>query len=92
MTVTTDAQGPAEVFVNLGRAGTDSFALAEAIGRLLSVILRLEKLGTSTERLELAIEQLHGIGGRHGYVSVPHAVAEALKIAEQACKTSQTEL
>ncbi|OYV58079.1 MAG: hypothetical protein B7X01_04070, partial [Acidiphilium sp. 21-62-4] len=37
----SDEEGPMEVFVNVGRAGSDIAALAEALGRLISLNLRL---------------------------------------------------
>ncbi len=37
ITVNSDEDGPLEVFVNVGRAGSDVAALAEAMGRLVSV-------------------------------------------------------
>jgi len=33
--------GPPELFINVGRAGSDVAALAEALGRLVSLQLRL---------------------------------------------------
>ena len=54
---------PFEVFVRLGKAGSDLEADAEAIGRLLSLILRLPSPMTREERLREVIDQLEHIGG-----------------------------
>lgn len=71
---------PFEVFVVFGKAGSDTTAFAEAIGRLTSLSLRC---GIP---IELVISQLEGIGGRssHGFgpkrvLSVPDALAKLLK-------------
>lgn len=52
-----------EVFVGVGKRGSQTHAFAEALGRLVSLILRLEELGSRTERVELVIDELYGIGG-----------------------------
>lgn len=55
---------PLEVFVNVGKAGSDIAADAEAIGRLITLCLRISSPNFSTEEVaELVIEQLDGIGG-----------------------------
>jgi ribonucleoside-diphosphate reductase alpha chain len=54
---------PFEVFVRLGKAGSDLEADAEAIGRLLSLILRLPSPMTRENRLREVIDQLEHIGG-----------------------------
>lgn len=82
ITMTFDDEGPAEVFVNVGKAGSESFAISEALGRLISTILRLSCLGTPQERLAIVIDQLEGIGGTptgRNVRSVPDAVAYVLK-------------
>lgn len=56
---------PFEVFITVGKAGSDTAALAEAIGRLISLSLRLPSNLTERERLQLVVEQLEGIGGAH---------------------------
>lgn len=76
---------PFEVFVRLGKAGSDLEADAEAIGRLLSLILRLPSPMTREERLREVIDQLEHIGGSRfsGFGpervrSLPDAIARAL--------------
>jgi len=54
---------PLEVFVSVGKAGTDITADAEAIGRLISLALRVEAVMPPRDRLALIAKQLHGIGG-----------------------------
>jgi ribonucleoside-diphosphate reductase alpha chain len=76
---------PFEVFANVGKAGSDTASVSEAMGRLVSLILRLPSPLTPTERLREVVGQLKGIGGgRHlGYGrarirSLPDAVAQVL--------------
>lgn len=85
VTLNSDQDGPLEVFLNIGKAGSDVNALSEAIGRLLSMALRLPSFIPAQERLELLIQQLEGIGGSRfvGFganrvLSLPDAVAKAL--------------
>jgi ribonucleoside-diphosphate reductase alpha chain len=54
---------PFEVFCNVGKAGSDTAAVSEAIGRLISLILRLPSPMTASERMGQVVEQLAGIGG-----------------------------
>jgi len=64
--VTINANGdnqPLEVFVNVGKAGSDIAADAEAIGRLISLNLRIASSSSPQEVLTQVIDQLEGIGG-----------------------------
>ncbi len=64
VTVNRNGSGePFEVFCNVGKAGSDTAAVSEAIGRLISYTLRLPSHMTPTERLEEIVDQLAGIGG-----------------------------
>jgi ribonucleoside-diphosphate reductase alpha chain len=54
---------PFEVFCNVGKAGSDTAAVSEAIGRLISLALRMPSPLSPTERLEQVVSQLAGIGG-----------------------------
>ena len=54
---------PFEVFINSAKAGSDTAAVSEAIGRLISQILRQASPIEPLKRLELVIQQLNGIGG-----------------------------
>lgn len=86
ITVNNDEDGePFEVFCNIGKAGSDITAVAEAIGRLISTILRLPSSLPPRERLQQVVDQLQGIGGgRHlGFGprrvrSLPDAIAQVL--------------
>jgi ribonucleoside-diphosphate reductase alpha chain len=54
---------PFEVFCNVGKAGSDTAAVSEAIGRLISLVLRLPSPMTPSDRMGQVVEQLAGIGG-----------------------------
>lgn len=86
VTINEDENGePLEVFVNVGKAGSDIAAIAEALGRMISTTLRMRGAVSAKRRaLEIA-EQLSGIGGRRsvGYgankiMSLPDAVGAAI--------------
>jgi ribonucleoside-diphosphate reductase alpha chain len=77
---------PFEVFLNVGKAGSDVAAVSEALGRLISLILRLPSPLDPNERLEEVIDQLAGIGGGRSLGfganrvrSLPDAVAQVLR-------------
>ncbi len=85
ITVNSDDAGPLEVFISVGRAGSDIAALAEALGRLISLNLRLPSPIPTEERLQLIAGQMRGIGGSRSIgfgaervLSLPDAVAQAL--------------
>jgi ribonucleoside-diphosphate reductase alpha chain len=76
---------PFEVFLNVGKAGSDVHADAEALGRLISMILRLPSPLTPRERVEQIVKQLDRIGGRRDagmgparVRSIPDAIAQVL--------------
>ena len=80
VTINEDAQGPFEVFAQLGKAGGFFSAQTEAITRMISLALR------SNVAIEEIIEQLKGIRGpdvtfsQEGMVfSLPDAVAKVLE-------------
>ncbi len=54
---------PREVFVLLGRAGSETQSFCEGLGRMVSMLLRVPSDLSPTERLALAAAQLKGIGG-----------------------------
>jgi ribonucleoside-diphosphate reductase alpha chain len=79
-------QQPFEVFINTAKAGSDTAAVSEAIGRSLSYILRLTSPVAPRERMEEIIRQFAGIGGGRplGFGpnrvrSLPDGVAQALR-------------
>ena len=54
---------PFEVFINTAKAGSDTAAVSEAIGRLLSYVLRIASPVEPAKRLREMTNQLLGIGG-----------------------------
>ena len=54
---------PFEMFINTAKAGSDTAAVSEAIGRLVSYILRLASPVEPTKRMREVLRQLAGIGG-----------------------------
>ena len=52
-----------EVFINVGRAGSDISADAEAIGRLISLAFRIPSNFSSSQVAQKVVSQLRGIGG-----------------------------
>src|SRR5947209_14927358 len=59
----TEDGEPFEVFVQVGKGGSDTMAVAEALGRLISLTLRLPSPLTPQRRLEEVISQLSRVGG-----------------------------
>jgi ribonucleoside-diphosphate reductase alpha chain len=81
----TPVGDPFEVFVQVGKAGSDTMAVAEALGRLISLVLRLPSPLSAQRRLEEVISQLSRIGGGQptGFgaakvLSLPDALARTL--------------
>jgi len=77
---------PFEVFINTAKAGSDTAAVSEAIGRSLSYILRMSSPIPPRQRLEEMFHQYAGIGGRRplGFGpnrvrSLPDGIAQALQ-------------
>ncbi|ANE49070.1 ribonucleoside-diphosphate reductase [Paenibacillus swuensis] len=75
---------PGEIFLNVGKAGSDVFAMAEALGRVCSLFLRY---GDHGNKVLLLIKHLKGIGGSgaigfgpNRVESIADAVAKALEI------------
>lgn len=54
---------PFEAFINTAKAGSETAAVSEAIGRLISYILRMASPTKPTDRLREVVRQLGGIGG-----------------------------
>lgn len=87
VTINQDEAGePLEVFINIGRAGSDVAAMADALGRTISTALRFRGALAPRERVKEIAEQLSGIGGRNtvGFGpnkvrSLPDAVSMALE-------------
>ena len=82
-----ETDSPVETFINIGRAGSDVQAMAEALGRVISKSLKMGSNLTGKERAILMIEQLQGIGGSRSVgfgaeriLSLPDAIAKALSL------------
>ncbi|MFN8385385.1 MAG: adenosylcobalamin-dependent ribonucleoside-diphosphate reductase [Anaerolineales bacterium] len=54
---------PFEAFINTAKAGSETAAVSEAIGRLISYILRMTSTVKPTDRMREIVRQLIGIGG-----------------------------
>jgi ribonucleotide reductase alpha subunit len=54
---------PFEVFINTAKAGSETAAVSEAIGRMISYLLRLASPVEPLNRLREVVRQLSGIGG-----------------------------
>lgn len=86
VSINSDPEGnPFEVFINVGKAGSDITADAEAMGRLISIALRIPSAYPSRQVAQQIVNQLSGIGGSdslgfgNGRIrSLPDAVAKAL--------------
>ena len=99
VTINSDDHGPLEVFVNVCKAGSDIAALAEALGRLISLNLRVLSPLSQTDRAKEIAEQLRGIGGSRSVGfgmqqvrSLPDAVARALEMHLEALEAEQEEV
>ncbi len=76
---------PFEVFIQTAKAGSDTAAVSEAIGRMISYNLRLASPISPRDRLKEVVNQLSGIGGGRplGFgpqrvLSLPDGVAQVL--------------
>jgi ribonucleoside-diphosphate reductase alpha chain len=76
---------PFEVFLHTSKAGSETAAVSEAIGRLISYVLRLSSPVPPRQRLQEIVRQLGGIGGGRplGFgaqrvLSLPDGVAQVL--------------
>lgn len=86
ITVNEDEKGdPFEVFITIGKAGSEIAAMAEALGRMISTTLRFGNHKPPIERAKEIMEQLKGIGGGRSVGfgpnkirSLPDAVARAI--------------
>lgn len=86
ITINQDENGnPIEVFINIGKAGSDIAAMAEGIGRIISKSLKFDGSLNPRERAMVVVDQLRGIGGRtsvgfgpNRIRSLPDAISFAL--------------
>lgn len=85
ITMNDDEEGPAEVFITIGKAGSDVMAMAEGYGRSISLYLRTPSHLSREEKVRELVDQLRGIGGARSIgfgqarvSSLPDAIARAL--------------
>jgi len=85
LTLNSDDSGLYEVFVSVGRSGSDLMAMAEAVGRMISYALQIPSTLTPEERAREIARQLRGIGGSRSIGfgalqvrSLPDAIAVAM--------------
>jgi ribonucleoside-diphosphate reductase alpha chain len=86
VTINQDENGnPFEVFINIGKAGSEVAAMAEGMGRVISKSLKFNGNLTPRERALVLVDQLKGIGGRtsvgfgpNKIRSLPDAISIAL--------------
>ena len=83
---TNGEEQPFEIFIHGPKAGTETLAVSEAIGRLVSYILRLSSPVEPRERMNEVVRQLEGIGGgrplgfgANRVLSLPDGIAQVLK-------------
>lgn len=84
---TNESNEPLEVFINVGKAGTDVYAMATGLGRIISLALRFNSYLSPRDRVKEIIDQLQGIGGartlgfgKERIRSLPDAVAKVLSM------------
>jgi ribonucleoside-diphosphate reductase alpha chain len=81
----TETGEPFELFVTIGKAGSEVAAMAEALGRLISTNFRFGNHLPARERAREIMQQLQGIGGSRSVGfgpnkirSLPDAIAKAI--------------
>ena len=77
---------PFEVFLNASKAGNETAAITEAIGRLCSYVLRVDCEVPTRDRMRVIVQQMQGIGGGRSVgrgptkvLSLPDGVARMLR-------------
>lgn len=99
VTINSDGNGDVfEVFAQTSKAGSETAAVSEAIGRLISYVLRLPSPLSTKERLQEVINQLIGIGsgrpmgfGANRVASLPDGVAQVLQAYLNGTEVAQVE-
>ncbi len=89
VTVNENGEGkgqPFEVFLMTSKVGSETAAVSEAIGRLISYILRLSSTVSPRNRVKEVVRQLSGIGGgrpigfgQQRVLSLPDGISQALQ-------------
>lgn len=82
---TNGGNQPTELFVNVGKAGSDVTAMAEALGKIISLTLRMSSPIPPMERAHKIASMLIGIGGARSLGfgenrvrSLPDAIAKVI--------------
>jgi len=82
---TNGGNQPVELFINVGKAGSDVTAMAEGLGKLISLTLRMSSPIPPIERAQKIASMLIGIGGARSLGfgmnrirSLPDAVAKVI--------------
>ncbi|OGG04143.1 ribonucleoside-diphosphate reductase, adenosylcobalamin-dependent [Candidatus Gottesmanbacteria bacterium RBG_16_52_11] len=82
---TNGGRQPMEMFINVGKAGSDVTAMAEALGRMISLVFRIASPISPMERAHKVAAELIGIGGARSLGfgenrvrSLPDAVAKVI--------------
>jgi len=86
VTINNDEKGDLfEVFINHGKSGSDLMALADALGRMVSFVLRIHSPVPARERVREIVSELAGIGGSRSsgfgenrVRSLPDAISKVL--------------
>ena len=69
---------PLEVFLHVGKTGSDMHSLTEALGRSITEYLRSPGPQSARERLEALGHQFRGIGGSERMLGLPRSVPDAV--------------
>ncbi len=82
-----EQEEPFEIFMTIGKVGSDVAAMADALGRMISLNLRLTDGLSPRERIKQVVAQLIGIGGARSIGfgkdrvrSLPDAIAKVLSM------------
>ncbi len=82
-----DPPEPLEVFINISKPGSDISAMAEGLGRTISLALRFASHMPALDRVKEIVDQLKGIGGartmgfgKDKIRSLPDAIAKVLSM------------
>eukprot|EP01096_Ripella_sp_DP13-Kostka_P007561 TRINITY_DN2765_c0_g1_i2.p1 TRINITY_DN2765_c0_g1~~TRINITY_DN2765_c0_g1_i2.p1 ORF type:complete len:915 (+),score=493.49 TRINITY_DN2765_c0_g1_i2:143-2887(+) len=87
VTINEYERQPFETFINTAKAGSEIAAISEAMGRLISYVLRVASPVTPLDRLTEVATQLEGIGGRRSQgfgrnriCSLPDGIAKGISL------------
>lgn len=76
ITISEDPSGfPFEVFITIGKSGSDLQAQAESMGRMFSLALQSQSVENRLDMLRILTDQNRGIGGSRSYGFGPNRVS-----------------